>query len=101
DGQRRGRDPPLPRPLAARAGILAGQRPWQLDPARPSLEIARVLALDVCQMRGERGDHHGRERYRAIFVALARANRDLVAGEVDVLHAEPRSFEQPQPASIE
>src|SRR5262245_10997213 len=46
DVDARGREDPLPRPLATGAGVFPGQCPRQLDPARPMLEIAFVLPLD-------------------------------------------------------
>jgi hypothetical protein len=42
-----------------------------------------------------------RQHRHAIAVAFAAPNRELCAREVDVLHAQPQTFEQPEPAAVE
>ena len=42
-----GREDPLPRPLAASVGILAGKSPRQLDPAGAPRRVRLVLALQA------------------------------------------------------
>ena len=52
-----GGENPLPGSLAAGVGVLPGQCPRQLDPARTMLEVTVVLPLDDFQMRGQVGNH--------------------------------------------
>ncbi len=42
-----GGEHPLPRPLASRVRVLAGERPGKLNPARAMLEVALMLPLDA------------------------------------------------------
>jgi len=50
--------------------------------------------LTVSRCRGEFGGDYGGQRGGPVFVALAGADDDLVAGEVDVLHSESGAFQQ-------
>src|SRR5215510_15774398 len=49
-----GREHPLPRPLPSAVGILAGQRPRQLDPAGAQRQVGLMLALYTMQMLDQR-----------------------------------------------
>ena len=53
DVEPRRRENPLPWPLAAGVGILASQRPGQLDPARAVCQISRVLLADAVDVASE------------------------------------------------
>jgi hypothetical protein len=70
DVDARGREDPLPRPLATGAWVLPGQCPRQLDPGRTMLEIALVLPLHGLEVCGELGRHDGGQRGGPILVAL-------------------------------
>jgi site-specific recombinase XerC len=53
-----------------------------------------VLGTDARQMLDEIRLGNGRQHRRAVLVALAAPDEDLVRGEVDVLDAEPTAFGQ-------
>ena len=55
DVEPRGRENPLPQPLAAGARILAGQGPRKLDPAGGSCQVGLVLAPYPLEVLGEGG----------------------------------------------
>src|SRR5215831_4039275 len=94
DVESRGRKHPLPGPLAARVRILPCQRPRKLDPAGARSKIAIVLPLHEVQMPSQVGRDDARQGRHPILVALAAADDDLVALEVNVLHPEARALEQ-------
>src|SRR6266545_2756736 len=96
-----GRKDPLPRPLASGVGVLVGQCPGQLHPARAALEVDRVLPLDDVQMRGEVRVHDRRQWRGPVLVALSRTHGDLVPREIDVLQSEPCALEETEPGSVE
>ena len=96
-----GGEDPLPEPLAAGAGVLAGEGPGQLDPARAGAEVGLVLVADGLEVLGEVAAGGGGQHRHAVLVALAGAHRDLVAREVDVLHAQAQRFEQPQAGAVQ
>jgi hypothetical protein len=52
-------------------------------------------------MARERRLHRGGQHRHAVLVALAAAYQDLVAREVDVLHAQAAALEHPEPRAIE
>lgn len=82
DVDARGRERPLPGPLAARVGVLRAEGPRQLDPAGARLEIDLMLVPDHNEV--PQHPHH-----------------DLVAREIDVLHAQAGALEQAEPCAIE
>ncbi len=84
----------MPRPLAAGVGILAGQGPWQLDPAGTPRQVGLVLALHPLRVLGEGVLGHGRQDGEAILGVLAVPDDDLVHNEVDVLDSQAAAFEQ-------
>gem|GEM_PF-4269610 len=53
----------------------------------------QVLPQGVPQARRQHGD--------AVFAALATAQPDLAAFEVQILHPKGQAFEEPEPAAIE
>ena len=68
-----GGEHPLPGPLAAGVGVLAGQRPRQLDPSRAVSQVGVVLTLDAFQMLGQIGDHDGEQRHDRSLSPFPRA----------------------------
>ena len=83
----RGGEGALPGPLAAGGGEVLRVRAAEFDPAGAACDVVLVLGPNALEVRGEfdlHGDGHHR---RAIPVALAAPDGDLVAAEVDVLHA--------------
>src|SRR5262249_49050516 len=100
DVESRGRKHPLPGPLAARVRILPCQRPRKLDPAGARSKIASVLPLHEVQMPSQLGRDDARQGRHPILVALAAADDDLVALEVNVLPPEARALEQAQARAV-
>ena len=96
-----GGEHPLPGPFATGVGVLAGQRPRQLDPSRAVSQVGVVLTLDAFQMSRQVGDHDRRQRRGPVFVALSPAHYDLVAREIDVLHPHARGLEETKASSVE
>jgi len=97
----RGGEDPLPGPLAGGGRDLLGERAGELDPAGAAHEVALVLGPYALEVNGELGlDRDGQHR-RAVLVALAAPDSDLVAAEVDVLHTQAAAFEQAQTAAVE
>lgn len=92
---------PLPGPLAAGVRILPRQRMRQLHPAGTRVQVARVLRPDSLEVTLQRGPHQtGKERH-AIAIPLPAPHDDLVGPKVQVLDAQARTFEQPQPGPVE
>jgi len=97
----RGREYPLPDPLAAGVRALAGQGPGEFHPAGSVLEVALVLSLDRIEMGGEIRPHHTREHGHPVLVTLAAPDDDLVSREIDILHPEAGALEQPEAGAVE
>lgn len=96
-----GRKHVLPRPAAARVGILARERERKVHLAEPFGEIPFVHQLHAREMRAQRLDQALGEHRAPVAPALAVAHRDLAALEVHVLHPQAQSFEQPHPGGVE
>src|SRR5439155_22255576 len=92
---------PLPHPRPSGIRVLPGESVGELHPSRPSAEIGLMLTMQPLQMRGERPSDSDRQHGAAVAAALASPDDDLVALEVDVLHAQPQTFEEAQPGSVE
>jgi hypothetical protein len=52
-----------------------------------------MLGSDVLEVPGEVGLDDAREQGDPVLVALAAADNDLVAGEIEILDAEPTALE--------
>lgn len=85
-------------PALAREPIVVDARG---DPARAHGQIGLMLRADILEMADEFGLDHPREHGDPVFVALAAADDDLIAGEVDVLDTEPATLEHPQPRPVQ
>lgn len=91
---------PLPTPFLRRVGILAVQRVGQQDAAPAVGQVAFVDRLDALEVvlqrnlkrRGQHGD--------SVLGALSVADKDFVAPEVDILHAQPQAFHEAQARSV-
>src|SRR5205085_1780590 len=78
---------PLPGPRSSRVRIHALERMRELDPACTSREISLVLTAHPFEVLAETGPDRKRQDGVPVTTTLTRANRDLVALEVDVLDA--------------
>lgn len=88
----RGREHELPRPLAIRVGILAGQGAGQRDASEAAREITVMHGLDSLQMLLQRIVQHVRQHRPAVCSALPVSHDQLAKGEVDVLDADAKRF---------
>ncbi|MFN0155896.1 MAG: hypothetical protein ACKVUT_16110 [Gaiella sp.] len=81
----RGREHPLPGPLATGRRQLAAQRVREVDPSGTVVEVAAVLRAHAFEVGGELGSNRHRKQRRPVSVALATSHVDLMPREVDVL----------------
>jgi len=97
----RGGKDPLPHPLSAGVGIFPAQGRGQLHPAGTGRQVALVLVLDTGevpdQVRRDRRRKHG----RAVLVAFAATDDNLVRAEIDVLDPQATALEHAQPRPVE
>lgn len=87
--------------LPARVGVLLAEGPRQFDPAGARLEIDLMLVPDrgeVPHEIGLDGDRQGRE---TVLVPFPGTHHDLVARDIEVLHAQAGALEQAEPCAIE
>ena len=69
--------------------------------AREALrQVVLVQVVNVFQMRSKRLFHGDWQHRSPILVALALADHDLVAGEVNILHSETQTLQQPQAGPV-
>ncbi len=99
-GAGRGEDP-LPRPGLFRAAELVVQGVWELDPTGVASAIGLVGISPSGEVALQRGDDDGGQRRGAVLVALAFSNGDLMALEVDVLHAHAAALHQAQAGAVQ
>ena len=90
----RGRERPLPGPRALGAGVFDGQGVRHPDGAEALGHIAIVELAHVSEVLAQRRSEHAREDRAPVLVALATADHDLMAIEVDVFHAQSQRFEE-------
>src|SRR3990170_4430798 len=91
----------LPPPLAVAVGILALQRVGQVDGAVALGHVFGVHVFDAGQMFLQAGDDVLGQHGDAVLLALALAEDDEPAFEIQVLHAQARAFKGAQAAAIE
>ena len=91
----------LPPEFPCRLGILARQRMRQPHLARAPPEIALVQDVYALHLRLQRRHQRRRQHGPAILAALALPHRDLVAGEIHVLHPQADAFHQPHPGAVQ
>src|SRR3989304_1272566 len=96
-----GRKDPLPGPLAAAVGVLLAEGPRQFDPAGASLEIDLMLVADRVEGPHEIGLDGGRQHREAVCVPFPGTYHELVAPDIDVLHAQARAFEKAAPRAVQ
>jgi hypothetical protein len=82
------------------SGILPFEGGRQLDPARAAREIGLML-LPHAGEPGQRGPNRRRQHRHAVLITLAAAHDDLVAREVDVLHAQTAALEHSEARAVE
>ena len=96
-----GRKHVLPHPLACGARILARERERQPDRAESFVEVDAVQLAHVRELLAQRGRDARRQHRHPILVALAVADEDLAARELDVLHAQPHRLHDAQSGAVE
>src|SRR5262249_20331837 len=96
----RGRKDPLPHPLPPSVRILPGQGRRQLYPASPSSLVTLVLRSDEVELPRQVRLGDGWQHRRAVLVALATPNHDLIGPEVDVLDPEAATFEHAEAGPV-
>src|SRR5713101_870943 len=89
---RRGREYVLPAPLARGVAPLAFQRGRKVDGPEALRQVALVKRLHFAQMRAQVYESIARKDRHAVLRALAVANDDLAALEIDVFHAQTNAF---------
>src|SRR5262249_42578315 len=83
----RSREKPLPGPFAPGVRIFPSQRHRKLDPAGAAPQVLLVLPTCGVEMPEQSRADHCRQHRHTVFGAVAAADDDLAAGEVDVLDA--------------
>ncbi len=91
----------LPRPALRGAGILDADGVGKVDVAAAARELGVVPGADGPQVRREVGLERGGKHRDAVLLALAVADEDLVAGEVEVLDAQAQRFHEPEARAVE
>jgi len=81
------RKDPLPEPLAPGVRVLRGERPRQFDPASSRLEVELMLTADRFEVPHEIGFDGGRQHRETVSVPFPGAHHDLVARDINILHA--------------
>jgi len=95
------REEPVPRPLQAGVRVLAREGVRQMD-SRPAVPpVGLPESAGVLELPGERRTEVCREHGAAILVALAGSHGQFPAIEIDILHAQPKRFEQAQARAVE
>lgn len=97
----RGREDPLPGPLPTGVRILSREGRGQLDPTGPGGQVALMQLLDGGDVADQVALDDGRQHRHSVLIALAGADDDLIAGEVDVLDPEAAALEHAQACSVE
>jgi hypothetical protein len=90
----------LPAELAFRAGILLAERRREPDAAVPGLHVGPMDFLDAADLGAEACHEPPGERDNPVLVALAFADDDLAACEVDILDPQPAGLEQSEAGSV-
>lgn len=92
---------PLPAPLPAGVRVLPAERVRQRHPSGTSGEIALVAVTRHGDDPRERIAQGSGQHGAPVPIAFPGTHDDLIAGKVDVLHPEPETLEQTQPAPVE
>jgi len=96
-----GGEDPLPGPLARRGRILDAKGVGKLDETSARAQVGRMLFADPIEVRAQPGlQGRGSERH-AIFSAFAIADDQLLTGEVHLLDAKVKGFQQPQAGTVD
>jgi len=101
DVESRRREHPLPGQFTPRVGVLPRERPRQLDPPRALAEVALMERSHSFDMLRQVGLDRARQHRHPVLAALAVVDRDLVHREVDVLDAQPATFQEAKARSVE
>src|SRR4030095_15324572 len=91
----------LPRPFASRGGIFWRKRKRKPDLAESVLEIDAMQPAHALELRIEAAHDASRQHRHAILEALAIANHDFAAREIDVLRAQPDAFHDAHAGALE
>ncbi len=89
DADARSRKHPLPRPLVRRVGVLEGQPARKAGAGKAVGTVGFEELVDVDEMSAQASFGDARERRCPVASALGFADEELLALEVEVLHAEP------------
>src|SRR6185436_4169734 len=96
-----GRERPLPVPLGASARKLARQRGRQPDAREVNCTVPLPELTYVFEVSAQVVDQACRQHGAAVLVPFAAAHDDLSTVEVEVVNAQAKRLEQPQPAAVE
>ena len=91
---------PLPAPFLRGVGVFAVEGVGQEHAAPTVGQIALVDRSDALEAFLQRGLERLGQHGDAVFGALAVADEDFVTGEVEILHAQPQAFHEPQPGAV-
>ena len=89
------RKDPLPRPFLMGKRELVRKRPGQLDVAGPIGNVPVKEAAHLVQVSAQRGAELRRQERDAVSSAFAVTHEQLASVEIDVLHTQAGTFEEP------
>ncbi len=92
---------PLPAPLPGGARVLALQGGRELHRAPAGGEVALVGELRAAELLAQGGRESPRQRRGAVLAALAGADDEFAAGEIEIEHAETQTFAETQACTVE
>ena len=92
---------PLPEPLAGRRWMLPAQGVREQNLSVALLEVALVETADLHQVALERPAETPRECRHPVAPALALPDRELRAGEVEVLDPKSQALHQTEASSVD
>src|SRR5687767_5074402 len=95
----RGREEPAPVPIQLGVGVLVAQGGRHLD-ANSRAEVLLVPLTRGLELRTQSGDELPWHHRATVFVALSAAYSDFAALEVEVLHSQSATLEQPEPGTV-
>lgn len=97
----RGRDNPMPPPVARRTLRLPTERIRERHPTRAGREIRPVQSLDDREMPDEQSNERGRHHRDSVTPPLGLTDADLANCEIQILDTQLQGFEETQSRSIQ
>jgi hypothetical protein len=94
------REDVLPVPLSSRVRILCRERIRKPYGTVPGVQIARMNAFGFCELPLKGLVKSLRQHGAAIFTTFAVPNHDLAPGEIQILHTQPQTLEQPHATAV-